>query len=613
MTNKFGREYEFSMGFVSSSETYRAQFLDKWEEVLSNFIVEPSPYLSNNRNRDSPYRSPPRIHRTSRNQIILKDPETHKLVMTYAAKLMQSVFGDRHHEYVVASPVGYEDVDEAETVTKLMRHAFSRPGHFRTLVEAIVDMLLFGTSVVEVAWRYEEREMPVRTVVRQSGVELSETQRMVVPTYDDVSLRVLDVFDFYPDPGRYRIEDMAGAAKRFQMNALAANRMVDSGLWDGPAVKQALSAASSQRPARTIETSIREGRDQPYDRVQFSEFKDLVGYEYWGDVPWSTESDSSRQVITVWNDEVVQVKDYPLNDPNLPFHSFIINPMQGRFYGVSPAEVVRYDQSFADAVKILLAEAIIRRVHPPIAYDPDSDLDPDKLKLWKADVTIPVRGGPASIGTLKYDADVGAGFALWQGLVQNIQGGSGAMGGIQGEDGPNRESATVGSLRIQAALDRPELAAMVIEEECLPPIAQAFLRRYQQFLEGTEDLAMRVGERPEPVWIGTILGDFDIRFLGSRKAMSRQMKLQSFDRLVAISGAIPALAMQLPLDQLGQYLIGELLELPEIAAKMPDPQQILRNALLTQAAGQGGAGGNGVAQGSAPPGLIPAQTAGGTP
>jgi hypothetical protein len=36
------------------------------------------------------------------------------------------------------------------------------------------------------------------------------------------------------------------------------------------------------------------------------------------------------------------------------------------------AEVIRFRSSFADALKMLVAEAI-RSVHPPIAYDADAD------------------------------------------------------------------------------------------------------------------------------------------------------------------------------------------------------------------------------------------------
>ena len=52
-------------------------------------------------------------------------------------------------------------------------------------------------------------------------------------------------------------------------------------------------------------------------------------------------------------------------------------------------------------------------------------------------------------GMLAGYIDINGGFALMQGLKQEIQGGSGALGGIQGEEGPDREAASVGVQRVQ--------------------------------------------------------------------------------------------------------------------------------------------------------------------
>jgi hypothetical protein len=119
-----------------------------------------------------------------------------------------------------------------------------------------------------------------------------------------------------------------------------------------------------------------------------------------------------------------------------------------------------------------------------------------------------------------------------------MQGGSGAPGAIQGEAGPDRESATVGAARFQAAMGQPELAALILENEDLPAIAKGILKRCQQFLD-TEGLKKRIGEQPESMWIGDIMGDFDVQFFGSRQMQTRQEN-QSWDRLIAWSAAVPA-------------------------------------------------------------------------
>ena len=223
------RAYEFVMGFISSSDKYKKQYVDKWQEILANFMVDPTHgsgqgYSSSSGagSMNSPYRQG-RVYSGNKRNVILKDPETHKAIMTYASKLVRALFGSREREYIKARPVGWEDAAEkAPTVSRLLKYELSRPGAFRTWVEAIIDMLLFGTSVVEVSWEYTEREMPVRSVSSELGIELESFTRMKIPVYDDVKITPIDIVDFYPDPSRYRLDDMAGAAKRFKMQAIEA-------------------------------------------------------------------------------------------------------------------------------------------------------------------------------------------------------------------------------------------------------------------------------------------------------------------------------------------------------------------------------------------------------
>ena len=603
MADKNAEAYEFVMSFIAASDKYRDQFVGKWEEIIMNFMVEPD---SARQEGVSPYRRS-QIYRSAKHAVVLKDPETHRLVMTYASKLVRSLLGDTRREYIQARPVGYEDIIKSQTTTRLLRYAFGLPGMFRTFVEAIVDMLLFGTSVVEIGYCYEEREMPVREVESTLGYETSTETRLRVPVYDDVIMRPVDVTCFYPDPSRYRIQEMSGCAKKFKMNAIEARYKADFGLYDRAKVDQAISAGVPA--SKPMMPNFRVGKDQPEPQT-VTAFGEMVGYEYWGEVPRSSGG-SERSVVTILNNVVVRNDPYPLADPQLPFHTFTINPVQGRFYGISPAEVVRYDQSFADAVKILLAEAIVRTVHPPIAFDPDSEIDIGALKAWKADSLIAARGGPNAAGTLKYNADINGGFAMLQGLKTSIQETSGALGAIQGDSGPDREAASVGVQRVQMAMDRPELAGMLIEQDTLPGIGLAILRRYQQFLMDTPDLLKRIGEQPASVWIGDIMGDFDVSFSGSRMVASRQQKLQAFDRIVSYAGVVPSFQAVLPNIEIAQFVIGELLEMPEVAAKVGDPNAMAANVMaMQQLGGMGGPAQNGVPPEAEPAGMLPAQAGG---
>lgn len=601
------------MGFVNHSKQWRSQYVDRWREVLANFVVEP--YNARGGSVEEPYSRSQAIQGNRHRDINLKGGETHKVVMTYASKLVLAALGDTRAEYVQAEPSGYEDAHKAQTTTKLLRHAFTRENFFRSAVEVVVDELLFGTSVAEIPWTYIEREMLVRSIqVDESGFEESTFTRETVVAMDDPELVPVDIQDFYPDPSNHLIEKMYGVAKKFRMNPARARGKVGGEYgYKSEAVERAIKnvGSKSDEPRGDYDDNFRENLDQPHDRKAHPDFRDMIGYEYWGEVPWEDEDGAKRRVVTVLQGVVVRDIPWPLADENYPFRSFTINPVCGRFYGLSPAEIIRYDQDLQDAINILLAIAIKRQVLPPIAYDPMGDIDLAKLQAWDDDVLIPINGGPSMIGTVKYDSGVFQGFQLAQQKKIEMQETSGATAGLQGQElSSKRMSATEAQNTITQAMDRPELASALLERESFPKVAKSFLRRYQQFLD-TEGLQARVGQLPKPAWIGDIQGDFDIKFVGSRMAMTRQQKLQAFDRLIAYASAVPQVALFMPQLQILQMYIGDVLELPEVAGMVGDPEQFMMNLQLQQMTQQqGGPAQNGVAPNSEPAGALPAQMGG---
>jgi hypothetical protein len=602
------------MSFVATSKKFKADHIEKWQEVLANFMVDPQDYAAGTVSR--PYGKANDGLYPSRG-IVLKDAETHKAIMTLASHLVGAMFGDRRGEYVHAQGVGWEDtVGSGPTVTGLMRYFFNMSGQFRTLVEMVTELLLFGTSVVEIGWLYREREQLARTLDNVDGIETDTFRRIKTVAYNDPVLRVIGHEDFFPDPSEARIEDMIGVAKRFKIDALRARALGKAGVYDKSAVERAIGFQGEHgdtQAAHDYDESFRDGIDRPEHMDKDDHFKPMDGVEYWGDVPWSDDDESSRRVITIVNQVVVRDDPFPFADPDLPFRSLVINPVHGRFYGVSPAEVIRWDQSLQDAVKILLAEAIIRTVHPPIIYDMDSELDVNRVRRWTPDMPIAARGGASSVGALKYDANVFNGIAEANMLKQSMQEASGATSVIQGQGlQHSRASATEAQFTTQMALGRPELAAALVERDGLPKIALSVLRRYQQFLDEDADLADRVGAMPRPVSLGEIMGEFDIQFIGSRQAISRQEKLQSLDRLAALGAAIPPVLLATPWQDILSWLMGEVLELPELAARIGD-QSIMATNQLAMQVNEASRTGNGNGTTASPQPAAPAAQLGGGP
>ena len=91
MSEKRNDAHSFAMGFIGNSKHWRSQYIEKWREIIANFIVEP--YWGHNDSVGTPY-SKSRGRYGRNNHIRLKGGETHKVIMTYASKLVLAALGD---------------------------------------------------------------------------------------------------------------------------------------------------------------------------------------------------------------------------------------------------------------------------------------------------------------------------------------------------------------------------------------------------------------------------------------------------------------------------------------------------------------------------------------
>ncbi len=592
--------------------------VEVWREIMANVLV--TPYADEGLSTQNPFG---KARDRDVRSLVLKDPESSQIAETFRANMMGTLFSDAEGKYIVAEPRGYEDAIKAKTVTALLRYDFGLPGVMRTLSEAMLDLAMFGTVVLETPWSFVERNVLVRTVEETAGISFDTEERADIVVYDDPEINQIDLMDWYPDVDETRIEKMRGAAKGFRMIPSAARALAEDDedgdhTYDPEAVERAIHRCkkAAMDASETRKRDVRHRRDSA--TFDFDEnLTEMKGYEYWGEVSFKSKDGIQRRVITMLNDVIVRNEPWPLTDPDLPFHVLVINPVKGRHYGKAPAEVVRFSQDFADAMLMLIAEATVRMVHPPIAIDLSKDVDPSAVRAWEPDSIIAVDGDTnGAVNTVDYGARVFEGTNFQNNLKQQMREGSGALGAAQGLGlGINRASATEAAGTMQKAMTQIEAAAQLLEKDGLPQIARGLLRRNQQFLDDNEALVERVGELPESAWIGDIMGDFDVAFVGSRNAVNKQMKLQAYDRLIGMAQAMPEQFSRVPMDKVLADLFGDVLQLPEVAAIFASPedqQQAMMQNMLLKIAQQrvGGPPGNGVPQTGQAPGLGTEQAAG---
>ena len=606
----FDDHAEYVMSFVSESGEYRRDFEDVWEEVETNYLVRSLTDVGLVGRTDMPLMS---AGDPNRGQAILKDPETHQEVMTIVSKIVLNTMGEPG--FIRATPKGFEDTFRAGVVSKLLEYDLRRPGHFWQFVVWIVNAAVYGTGILESFWDYKEEPRNFRsvTVDPYTGMTVNGSETLVIPVVDDPCIKIVDIRDFYPDPGSLTMQDMYGCAKRFTTTAGVA--LADA-RFDKAKVKEAVTRAIESRDRTRHDSYGPEEAESGTDlKVSNQASIPLIGYEYYGEVPTKEANpdagldngDITRRVITVLGGETVRNEPWPRA---LPFFDCRLTPRLNSFYGLGAAEVIRYDQDFADMIKMQLATAVVRMMNPPPLVNRFRSVDVSKLRNPQPNRPIFTDNVADSVNYLDYNPAIEPAFAMQSNVKGQMREATGALGAVQGLGlGSKRFSATEASSTMQQALDRPELFAQVVEREWLPPLGKFLLELNQEFLEDDKDLQDRIGESNVTVAIGDILANFDINFVGSRQVATKAEKLQAYRELFSGGASNPIMQQVIPWIPLIQKYISEGLGLEDIAAMVGNPQMVQLHMMLNTMVGATdlAGNGNGTAQSLPPAGQMPAQ------
>lgn len=604
----------FAMSFIDQSDKMRQPFVEPWQESLGNYFVKPHGEIAWSGRTDAPY-ARGRGDFGSFGGAVLKDPESFQTVETFLAKIYTALFGQDN--FIQARRRGIEDVGKAKTASRLIEYVLGLQGHPRTFYEWLKDGLIFSTGILEMSWDYQEDLVTRRFVEADpfSGLELSESVTVPTVLRDDVYLKNVDIMDFFPDPGQFRMDRMLNVGKRFTMTKREAMREGRNNPdWNLAGVRRAIAngATAPDRGGPPEDDTWRESIDRPNHDDTITEHHPMIGFEVWGEVPWKPKAGQSRRrVLTVLNGELVSDRNWPLHSARVPFYDVTINPVQGRFYGLSPLEVIRYDQSFVDGMKMLIADATLKATHPPPVYDANRRIDLTKLRKFRTQIPIGVEGDPrTAVNFLNYDPPLQNSFAMYSTVKNQMREGPGSLGAIQGLGlGSKRFSATEAGATFEQAFDRPEMMAQLIEKDSLPPIGKGILDLNKQFLETSEDLALRIGEAPGSVFLSDILSDYDVSFVGSRQQHNKSSRIQAMERFLSVAGNIPPVAAQIPWDEFIKIYVREL-DLHELEALIALPGVQKNNILLQQILGANAQNNNGTVQGLQPAGQTPAQAGG---
>src|SRR3972149_1040227 len=280
----------------------------------------------------------------------------------------------------------------------------------------------------------------------------------------------------------------------------------------------------------------------------------MICYGGFGETPSLPGDGFRRRRMTVLNGVLVESRKNPFRmKRRIPMFDFVLNPIAGRWRGVSPAQAARFKQSFLDALLMCLGDAIVRAPSPPFLLKQGSGINEDDLLAFRWD--RPLRS--------THDLDR---------VLKQIP------------YAPPIQPTT----ELSAMLTRPEMMSAFLELDKLPALGKGLWELNRQFLTSPEDIAERVPAKlADAATLENLHTDRDLRFVGSRKMQTKQMRLQALMQILNVVGSIPGAAPKFPFEEVFVEIL-ETLDLKKLEGFVGNParaEEFVENTIRQIGAG----------------------------
>ena len=533
---------------MEKSARAREPYVAIWQEVFDNYLVQP---YGTTRNAvwhgSSLWPSFPNQRATMSSNVVLKDEETHQMVEALAAQSLGLLFSSR--DYIQAIPVGADDPEKARLISRVLMAILDQPGFFRTAYQLFKDAFIFGTSIVEIGWETRSRMQYVpHPVMDEDGYP---TGKELVPAeviYRDRPLfRQIDHFDFFPDASGTRIqEDMVGACKRFTITPQEARRLAASGTYDDRAAVERAIVTMRKPPESSFTTSPQKRQFDQLVEALPAKMGLLSGFEYWGEYPERTMDGMSNRKITLLNGEIVAGYGNPFMDGAIPYKEIVVNPVQGRFWGLGPGEVVRYRQDAIDHLTMSIHDAVNQALRGPLLAGRGFGGDTERIRNAKLGDVVDVTDR-TKIGPIERDlSPIQLAMAQLNMSKQSARNATGSNSPQQPVPLSGRPSATEVSEVVRIASQRGEAMTTLIERDDYPHIGRTLHLRMRQFTQPDSELVGVYGGERFSATLDDIDIDADVRFVGSRQAQSRFQKFAALKEAYTILSTNPEATVMFP-------------------------------------------------------------------
>lgn len=488
-----------------------------------------------------------------RNNITL--PLVYSIVWADVAKKVQSTFGS----WPIVTFQGYGPGDSAIAKKNeiLVSAQMKDCNSFKKAVDFFSSGDIYGTAIMRTGWTHLER----LRMTRQAFLDQIVSVPQRITEFDGPDWQVVDTLDFWPQPGKKTVQEMAWCIHRYYIDF---DDLVEMDSGEAPVFRKGSIKKLKESPLTSADENLLYQRWSVYRsynewmaRRSETFAKPVEITEMWGLVPAEFAKDGVRQrVITIANGKVVLRNDpNPYEHGKLPFVTYTPTPDPHYFHGIGKVQIAAKMQAASNRLVNQKLDAVDLVVSP--MYLGDMNKVPPTQNLYtKPGRIFMVDGKPSEvIQPMEMNMQgFQAAFMELDALWKYMQQGSGiAEDTVMGMPGADRQTAYEFKGRQESAMTRLALEAM-LASTALEELAEHFRDLNKQYLPlpkqvrilGDNAMVNPITGLPLPteaplIQMGDLDHDYKARAVGPLMMMTKGAMRQDGLQLMQIMAQNPAL------------------------------------------------------------------------
>ena len=499
--------------------------------------------------------------RTAQFRNNLSIPFTFAMIQSDVARKVQTCFG----QWPIVNFEGYspDDVARAKRNEVLVSAQMKDAESVTKAADFFLQGAIGGTAICRYGWRNLTGKTRIRRLEQVApGVSVPVVHEYMAEMYNGPIWNVVDRLDFWQQPGKLRISDMAWVIHRYwaDLDDLLEDANSPMPYFDSAAVKRLAQGNPSSASAAEYSERRVQFRNEIDQRARENErfAKPVEIWEMHGLVPAEFATNGIRhRCIAIGNRSVVlKNREGPMGNRQLPFLAYSMMPDPYSFDGIGKAEVAYGPQRTADRLANQKLDALDLLIDPMYVASSGANLNTQNLYSRAGRIML-VDGsaGDDNIRALSPDMrGLQAAYAEVGQLYEFMQLGTGDNEILMGGAGGSRETARGFLGRQENALNRLAMETTLAAEGFIEPLANAFRKMDQLWLP----LPMQVkilgtlantnpitglpyGQEPVTVDYDDLAPDYRARATAASQMAGKASRQQNLVALLQMMSANPAL------------------------------------------------------------------------